>query len=334
MIDMDAIRRRFCAFAPFADERMRRLAAAAEAKAIGRGGISAVCRATGVSRDTIRAGLAELEGVRPRPAAGHMRQAGGGRKPVRVYDPELVGALEALVEPTSRGDPESSLRWSCRSTRTLARALREVGHPISHSKVGEILHEQRYSLQGNRKTEEGTSHPDRDAQFRYIASETGAALAGGEPVISVDAKKKELVGNLKNPGRTWRPQGQPEEVLVHDLVGPKQGRAIPYGVYDLARNQGWVRVGIDHDTAEFAVETIRQWWQQCGRSRYPQAKHLRIVADGGGSNGVRHRLWKWALQQWVEETGLSVTVHHLPPGTSKWNKIEHRLFAQIGRAHV
>ena len=329
MIDTNAIGRRFCAIAPFADERMRRLIAASEAQVIGRGGISAVSRATGVSRDAIRAGMAELAGATPKPPAGRIRQPGGGRKAKTVHDPGLLGALEALVEPTSRGDPASPLRWTCKSTRTLAAALAEHKHPVSHETVAQLLRELGYSLQANRKTREGKSHPDPEAQFQYIHDQITAALAAGEPAVSVDAKKKELVGEFKNAGRTWRPKGQPEQVRVYDFVDRVLGRAVPYGVYDIADNHGWVSVGVGHDTAQFAVETIRQWWKRFGRDRYRTAAHLHITADGGGSNGSRHRLWKWELQHWADETGLTITVHHLPPGTSKWNKIEHRLFSAI-----
>ena len=329
MIDIAAISRRFSALAPFVDERVRRLQAAAEALAIGATGIAVVSRATGLSRQAIRAGIAELAPGTPSLPPGRIRRRGGGRKPLTAHDPALVDALERLVEPTARGDPDSPLRWTCKSTRTLAGELQAEGHAVSHTKVAQLLQGLHYSLQANRKTREGGTHPDRDAQFQYIHAQVTTALAAGEPVISVDAKKKELVGDFKNAGRTWRPVGQPEEVRVYDFVLPERGRATPYGVYDLAHNTGWVSVGIDHDTAEFAVATIRTWWARYGRSTYPLAPHLHITADGGGSNGARHRWWKWELQRWADDSGLAITVHHLPPGTSKWNKIEHRLFASI-----
>jgi len=329
MIDTAAISRRFSALAPFVDERVRRLNAASEALAIGPTGISIVSRATGLSRQAIRIGIAELKQGTPTLPPGRARKPGGGRKPLTAHDPELEDELEKLVEPHTRGDPESPLRWTTKSSRTLADELSKQGHQVSHMKVTQILHKLKYSLQGNRKTKEGSSHPDRDAQFQYINTNVTAALAAGEPVISVDAKKKELVGDFKNAGRTWRPRGEPEEVRVYDFALPEWGRATPYGVYDFAHNTGWVSVGIDHDTAEFAVATIRTWWQRYGRTTYPAATHLHITADGGGSNGSRHRLWKWELQRWADESGLTLNVHHFPPGTSKWNKIEHRLFSAI-----
>lgn len=329
MIDTAAISRRFSALAPFVDERVRRLHAAAEALAIGVTGISVVSRATGLSRQAIRAGIAELRPGTPDLPPGRIRRPGGGRKPLTVHDPDLVQAVEQLVEPTARGDPESPLRWTCKSTRTLAAELQRQGHAVSHTKVGQVLHQLKYSLQGNRKTREGKGHPDRDAQFRYINTAVAAALAAGEPVVSVDAKKKELVGDFKNAGQTWCPRGEPVDVQVHDFVQPEWGRVTPYGIYDLGQNTGWVSVGVDHDTAEFAVATLRAWWQCTGRTTYPSATHLHITADGGGSNGSRHRLWKWELQRWADDTGLTLTVHHFPPGTSKWNKIEHRLFSMI-----
>lgn len=310
----------------------RRLVAASEALALGWGGMTAVSRATGLSRKAIRRGMAELQGAPTATAEpGRMRRAGGGRKKTVDKDPTLLHDLEALVEPGTCGDPESPLRWTCKSVRKLATELRERGHRVSHQLVAELLRAAGYSLQGNRKTREGGTHPDRDAQFAHITATAQAYLAGGDPVISVDAKKKELVGDFKNGGREWRPQGQPEEVRVHDFVIPALGRATPYGVYDLAANAGWVNVGIDHDTAAFAVESIRRWWTQAGRTRYPQAHRLLITADGGGSNGSRVRLWKRELQRLADETGLEISVCHFPPGTSKWNKIEHRLFAFISQ---
>jgi hypothetical protein len=256
---------------------------------------------------------------------------GGGRKSTLSKDPHLREDLERLVEPVTRGDPESPLRWTSKSVRKLAKELQRMGHQVSHELVSELLHALGYSLQANRKTREGGTHPDRDAQFEHLNAQAEAFLAAGEPVVSVDAKKKELVGDFKNAGREWRPQGEPEQVRVYDFPIPELGRATPYGGYDLGRNTGWVNVGIDHNTAAFAVESIRRWWKEVGRQQYPQAKRLLISADGGGSNGSRVRLWQWEVQQLADETGLSITVCHLPPGTSKWNKIEHRLFAWISQ---
>ncbi|HET8851620.1 MAG TPA: ISAzo13 family transposase [Ktedonobacteraceae bacterium] len=312
------------------NERTRRLFAANEAMAIGWGGISVVSRATGLARQVISAGIKELqEGQRA--GEGRIRRIGGGRKSTVSKDPRLREDLERLVEPVTRGDPESPLRWTSKSVRKLAKELHQMGHQVSHELVSELLHGLGYSLQANRKTREGGTHPDRDAQFAHLNAQAEAFLAAGEPVVSVDAKKKELVGDFKNVGREWRPQGEPEQVQVYDFPIPGLGRATPYGVYDLGRNTGWVNVGIDHNTAAFAVESIRRWWNEVGRQQYPQAKRLLISADGGGSNGSRVRLWKWEVQQLADETGLSITVCHLPPGTSKWNKIEHRLFAWISQ---
>ena len=311
------------------DERGRRAVVATEALAYGWGGITAVAHATGLSRSVIALGMRELRGEVPSAAPGRIRRAGGGRKPLVVSDPTVRADLERLVDPVSRGDPESPLRWTSKGVRSLAAALRAAGHRVSHQWVAEALRALGYSLQGNRKTREGSANPDRDAQFAHINAVAGAALAAGEPVVSVDTKKKELVGDFKNGGREWQPQGQPEEVRTHDFAIPELGRVSPYGVYDLAANAGWVSVGIDHDTATFAVASIRRWWQEAGQARYPQAGRLLITADGGGSNGSRLRLWKWALQQFADETGLAVSVCHFPPGTSKWNKIEHRLFSFI-----
>ena len=329
-MDEERIKRRFELLAGELNERTRRAVAAAEALAIGRGGISTVSRATGVSRQAIRQGIKELQ-EQPRTNEGRIRRKGGGRKKTEEKEPSLLEDLERLVEPVTRGDPESPLRWTCKSVRKLAEELQRMGHHISYQVVSELLHDLGYSLQANRKTREGGDHPDRDAQFEHINAEAKAFLASEEPVISVDAKKKELVGDFKNPGREWRPQGDPEQVRVYDFPIPEQGRATPYGVYDQGRNAGWVNVGIDHDTAAFAVESIRRWWDAVGREQYPGAKRLLITADGGGSNGSRVRLWKWELQQFADETGLAITVCHLPPGTSKWNKIEHRLFAWISQ---
>jgi Rhodopirellula transposase DDE domain len=328
VIDESAIRQRFEALAPVLDERARRRFAAAEAAAAGHGGVSAVLRATGIARSTIGRGLVELR-AGGTPDAERVRRPGGGRKPVSETDASLLDDLRALVEPTTRGDPQSPLLWTCKSLRKLSQSLRDMGHKIGRTLVGELLHKLDYSLQANRKTREGSKHPDRDAQFRYINDRVKEALAAGEPAISVDTKKKELVGDFKNAGREWRPQGSPEEVRVHDFVIRKLGRAIPYGVYDMADNIGWVSVGIDHDTAAFAVNAIRSWWKLMGRERYPNARSLLITADGGGSNGSRLRLWKIELQNLADELGVSITVCHLPPGTSKWNKIEHRLFSFI-----
>jgi hypothetical protein len=330
MIDHDPIRERFLALSPHLDERGRRMFAAAEARAAGYGGIAAVWRATGIAPSTIGRGLEELASGSGA-ALTQVRHPGGGRKPLTEHDRGLLTALLALIEPTERGDPETPLRWTCKTLRRLAAELCEQGHPISHTVVGELLKELNFSLQGNRKTREGDGHADRDAQFRYINKVTKAALATQQPVISVDTKKKELVGDFKNAGREWRPRGQPEEVRVHDFLIEELGRAVPYGVYDLAADVGWVSVGIDHDTAAFAVQTIRRWWQDVGRIRYPEAKRLVITADGGGSNGSRLRLWKRELQRLASEIGIDITVSHFPPGTSKWNKIEHRLFSFISQ---
>lgn len=328
MIDESGIRLRFEALAPVLDERARRRFAAAEAMAAGRGGVTAVARMTGIARSTIGRGLAELRGAETR-ALERIRRPGGGRKPLSETDASLLDDLRSLVEPDARGDPQSPLLWTCKSLRKLSASLRAMGHTIGRTLVGELLHRLDYRLQANRKTREGTDHPDRDAQFRYINDRVKDALAAGEPAISVDTKKKELVGDFKNGGREWRPQGSPEQVRVHDFVIPELGRAVPYGVYDIAGNAGWVSVGVDHDTAAFAVNAIRSWWTLMGRGRYPDAGRLLITADGGGSNGSRVRLWKLELQKLADELGLSITVCHLPPGTSKWNKIEHRLFSFI-----
>jgi Rhodopirellula transposase DDE domain len=306
-----------------------RLWAANEALALGYGGVSEVARVTGLSRTTIHAGMVELE----RPAAqrreGHERRAGGGRKALVQKDPGLREALNRLVDPVTRGDPESALRWTCKSTTKLALELTKSGHAVSQRTVCDLLAQEGYSLQSVRKTREGANHPDRDAQFQHLNAQVQAAILAGQPVISVDTKKKELVGDFKNAGREWQKKRSPVEARVHDFVDPVLGKAAPYGVYDLAANQGWVSVGIDHDTAEFAVESIRRWWKQMGEPLYGQATRLLITADGGGSNGYRVRLWKVALQRFADETGLTLQVCHLPPGTSKWNKIEHRMFCHI-----
>jgi transposase len=331
MSEQERVAERYALVAGTLDERGRRAVAAAEALAWGRGGIAAVARATGLSPQTIRNGVKELRGLLPGAAPGRMRRPGGGRKKTAARDPTVVADLERLVEPATRGDPESPLRWTCKSTRKLAAALREAGHRVSHQWVAETLRGLGYSLQGNRKTRAGGGHPDRDAQFAHINAAAAAALAAGEPVISVDTKKKELVGDCKNGGREWHPKGTPEEVRLYDFAIPELGRVSPYGVYDLAANAGWVSVGIDHDTAAFAVATIRRWWDGAGRARYPGARRLLITADGGGSNGARVRLWKCALQRLADETGLAISVCHFPPGTSKWNTIEHRLFSFISQ---
>lgn len=330
MRDTDAIVQRFGALAPALDERQRRLMAAAEAKALGKTGIAKVARLLRMSPNTIRRGLRELDD----PAAlarGRVRKPGGGRRREADKDPTLRGDLLALVEPAERGDPESPLRWTCKSVRNLAGQLRAKGHRVGKDTVASLLREEGFSLQANRKTKEGSSHVDRDAQFRHINAKAAERLAAREPVISVDTKKKELVGDFKNAGREWRPAGEPEEVSVHDFVIPGLGRASPYGVYDIAVNKGFVSVGIDHDTAAFAVASIRRWWETMGRERYPRARTLLITADSGGGNGARLRLWKVELQKFADQTGLAVTVCHLPPGTSQWNKIEHRLFSFISR---
>lgn len=330
MADSDVIKQRFELLAPVLDERARRLIAAAESLVVGWGGATTVSRATGVSRRAVRRGVQELR--EPRPAAGNrVRQPGGGRKRTSAQDPNLIEDLERLVDPVTRGDPESPLRWTCKSVRVLAAELRRMGHRTSHRMVAQLLHGLGYSLQANSKTLEGGTHPDRNAQFEHINQQVQACLATGDPVISVDTKKKELIGDFKNGGRELRPQGKPEQVRVYDFVIPELGRVSPYGVYDIAKNAGWVSVGVDHDTATFAVESIRRWWESMGHQAYPKACRLLITADGGGSNGVRLRLWKRELQKLANELGLPITVCHLPPGTSKWNKIEHRLFSFISQ---
>ena len=329
MINPVPIRDRFVSLSPHLDERERRLLAATEARAAGYGGIAAVARATGIAVSTIGRGLKELRGATASAQADRVRRQGGGRKTLVSGSPSLLSDLLALVEPTERGDPMSPLRWTCKGTRRLAKELTAMGHKISRTVVGELLNAQKFSLQGNRKTLEGGQSPDRDARFHHINESVTKALAEKQPVISVDTKKKELVGDFKNNGREWRPQGSPEEVRVHDFIIPELGRAVPYGVYDIAANAGWVSVGMSADTAEFAVGTIRRWWHEIGRVRYPGAKYLTITADGGGSNGSRVRLWKRELQRLSNELGLEINVHHLPPGTSKWNKIEHRMFCHI-----
>ena len=331
MIDEDSLqklRQRNSAILPQLDERQRRLFAAAEARAAGHGGIAAVSRVTRIAASTIGRGLKELDAPPP-PTPNRIRRPGGGRKSLTQTNPRLLDDLNALVEPEARGDPMSPLRWTCKSLRRLAAELEKLGHKVSHTVVGELLKKQKFSLQANRKTREGADNPDCDRQFGVVNDAVKAAMAENQPAISVDTKKKELVGDFKNAGREWHRQGDPEEVRVHDFLIKDLGRAVPYGIYDLAANAGWVNVGVDNDTASFAVQTIRRWWQEVGRIRYPLARRLVITADGGGSNGSRVRLWKLELQRLADEVGLSIEVHHLPPGTSKWNKIEHRLFSFI-----
>jgi hypothetical protein len=328
MIDVTAIRERYLTLLPHLDERGRRIFAATEARTAGYGGIGAVSRATGIAASTIGRGLAELSAT-DHVAPDRVRRPGGGGKTLVAKDPTLLADLLAMVEPDARGDPMSPLRWTCKSLSQLASGLVAMGHKIGRSAVGALLHQQKFSLQANRKTREGENHPDRNAQFVHLNASIREALADGEPVISVDTKKKELVGDFKNAGRAWRPQGKPEEVRVHDFLIKELGRAAPYGVYDLAANAGWVGVGMNNDTAAFAVQTIRRWWQEVGQARYRSATRLTITADGGGSNGSRLRLWKIELQRLATELGIDIVVHHLPPGTSKWNKIEHRLFSFI-----
>ncbi len=314
------------------NERARRLWAATEARSLGRGGIAAVIEATGMSSRTVHKGLKDLDAGESSGevlAPGRIRRPGGGRKRSRDKQPGLIKALERLVDPTARGDPESPLRWTCKSTRKLADELRRQGFDVGSHTVARELKEQGFSLQSNRKTRDGDAHPDRDAQFGYINKKAQSFMRRGQPVISVDTKKKELVGDFKNAGREWRRRGCPEEVRSHDFPDPKIKKAIPYGVYDVAHNEGWVSVGIDHDTARFATATIQRWWRKMGRKRHPRAKELLITADCGGSNSSRTRLWKVALQELANDLGLRLTVCHYPPGTSKWNKIEHRLFCHI-----
>jgi hypothetical protein len=313
---------------PLLDERTRRIMAASEAMALGYGGTSRVRRACGLSRKAIAKGIREIEEGAVW-VEGRIRRPGGGRKPITVSDPRLVGTLEAMIDDQTRGDPESPLRWICKSTRTIAKELGRQKHPISHAKVAQILHGLDYSLQSNRKTEEGRDHPDRDAQFRYINAAVKRCLAQGCPVISVDTKKKEIIGNYDNAGQQWLPAKQPTKVRGHDFPTPDVPRAYPYGIYDIGRNTGFVNVGTDHDTGGFAVASIRGWWRQEGKRLYPAAATILITADGGGSNGWRLRLWKLELQTFADETGLPISVCHFPPGTSKWNKIEHRLFSFI-----
>ena len=328
MITLPELIQKFQSVWPLLDERNRRIMAANEAMSLGFGGVSAVHRASGLSRRAIANGIREIqEGVVP--LAGRLRRPGGGRKSITVSDPLLLEALEEIMDCQTRGDPQSALRWICKSTRAIAQQLSRKKHPVSHVKVAQILHHLNFSLQSNRKTEEGADHPDRDAQFRHINAAVKKSLARGTPVISVDTKKKELIGNYDNAGQQWLPAKQPTKVQGHDFPGPEVPRAFPYGIYDLGRNAGFVNVGTDHDTGEFAVASIRGWWHFEGRRIYRDAATLLITADGGGSNGSRLRLWKLELQRLADQTGLTISVCHFPPGTSKWNKIEHRLFSFI-----
>ncbi|MGB5107292.1 MAG: ISAzo13 family transposase [Candidatus Zixiibacteriota bacterium] len=313
---------------PLLDERTRRLMAANEAMALGHGGVSLAHRASGLSRQAIQKGVQEIR-TGSTAGAGRVRRSGAGRKPITVSNPQLVDALEELIDEQTRGDPQSPLRWTCMSTRVIARELNQQSHLVSHTKVAQILHDLDYSLQSNRKTEEGQDHPDRDAQFRHISAAVKRYLRQGLPVISVDTKKKELIGNYHNAGRQWRPAKDPKKVQGHDFPGAAVPRAYPYGIYDLGLNVGFVNIGTDHDTGAFAVASIRGWWRHEGRRLYPHADKLLITADGGGSNGWRLRLWKLELQKLADQTGLYLCVCHFPPGTSKWNKIEHRLFSFI-----
>lgn len=328
-MDIEAVRLKYVSLAPVLTERSRRIWAATEAQALGHGGIAIVERATGISRSTIARGIRETRGAGAPLDPERTRRAGGGRKKATAKDATLLGDLEALVEPTASGDPQSPLRWTSKSVRRLAEELKAMGHEASHRLVADLLQASGYSLQANRKTLDGPQHPDRDAQFRYINEQVRRCQELGQPAVSVDTKKKELVGDFKNGGREWRPKGDAEPVRVHDFVIPEKGKAIPYGVYDLHRNEGWVSIGIDHDTSSFAVNAIRRWWKLMGRTVYGDTTTLLITADSGGSNGSRVRLWKWELQKFAQRTGLSITVCHFPPGTSKWNKIEHRLFSYI-----
>lgn len=330
--NVDIVRKKYQALRHELDERGRRLWAAVEAEALGYGGITTVSQATGLAASTLRLGQQQLNTSAEKKADAGVRRLripGGGRKRTTDKDTTLLQALDALVEPTARGDPMSPLRWTCKSTRHRARGLARQGHQVSHTKVGQLLKQLGYSLQSTRKTQEGSSHPDRDVQFTYLNQQVQAFQRKGQPVISVDAKKKELIGAFAQGGQEYQPKGQPEKVQVYDFLSLADGKGIPYGVYDLTTNHGWVSVGTDHDTAQFAVQTIRQWWHQMGQQTYPQARELLITADSGGSNGRRCRLWKYELQQLADESGLDITVCHFPPGTSKWNKIEHRMFSYI-----
>ena len=330
-----AVRNKYQALRPVMDEKVRRRWAACEAMAIGWGGITAVAEATGLSRPTLRAGIAEVRGGAPPTEEGQpteaqrIRRDGGGRRRVTAGDRTLLKDLQALLESSTRGDPQSPLLWTSKSTRHLADALEQHGHHVSHHTIARLLDDLHYSLQANRKTKEGSAHPDRDAQFEHINTQVRAFQKRGQPVVSVDAKKKELIGEFKNAGREWHPQGQPVKVRSKDFLDKQLGKGIPYGVYDITANNGWVSVGIDHDTAQFAAESLRRWWQHMGSRVYPQAKELLVTADAGGSNGYRIRLWKVAVQELADAIRLRISVCHFPPGTSKWNKIEHRMFCHI-----
>lgn len=329
---LERIHQKFLSLDLVMDERVRRQWAAAEAMAVGWGGIALVAQATGLARNTIAHGIRELKERAAHPAAPasiRVRRVGAGRKPLTETDPDLLKALDALVDPATRGHPESPLRWTCKSTRKLAEELRRQHHPVSDRTVAALLPAEGYSLQANRKTAEGKQHPDRNAQFEYIHRQVLTFLRRCQPIVSVDTKKKELIGEFKNAGEEWQPQGEPEKVKVHDFPDKDLGKAVPYGVYDLANNEGWVSVGINHDTAQFAANSVRRWWQEMGAKRFPLARELLVTADGGGSNSSRCRLWKVALQGLADEVGLKLKVCHFPPGTSKWNKIEHRLFCFI-----
>jgi transposase len=326
---VSVLRAKYQALAPLMDERVTRRWAAAEAHALGWGGASAVAKATGLSRTTIRSGLAELHHPRAEPPTERTRRPGAGRPRLADRDPKLLDDLHTLLEPDTRGDPEAPLLWTSKSTRHLAEALVALGHDISHDSVARLLEEIGYRLQANRKTEEGSDHPDRDAQFGYINRCIRRFQKRHQPVASVDAKKRELVGNYRNPGHEWRPEGTPQRVRTHDFRDKELGVAIPYGVYDLTRNDGWVSVGIDHNTAEFATESVRRWWERMGSLAYPDADELLLTADGGGSNGSRARLWKLKVQRLADRLGLRISVCHFPPGTSKWNRVEHRMFCHI-----
>jgi Rhodopirellula transposase DDE domain len=332
---LQAVRSKYELLRPLLTERLRRQWAACEAQALGRGGVTTVSQATGLSRTTIWAGLKELRRRADHPEEAlspeRVRAPGGGRHLLTEVDPTLVRDLEALVEPTSRGDPQSPLRWTCKGTRQLAAELGRQGHDVSHQTVASLLHGLDYSLQANRKTREGTSHPDRNAQFEHINRRVRAFQRARQPVVSVDSKKRELVGDFKNGGREWRPAGAPEEVRAKDFPDEQLGKVTPSGVYDLTHNEGWVSVGIDHNTAQFTGETIRRWWTEMGAALYPRARRLLVTADAGGSNGYRCRLWKVAVQQLADTIGLPISVCHFPPGTSKWNKIEHRMFSEISK---
>jgi transposase len=328
---VERIRRKYQSLAPEMDERMRRQWAATEARELGWGGVTAVAEATGLSRPTITAGLGELDLPQAQRAAEAMRtrRPGGGRKPLTETDPQLLEALESLIDPVTRGDPMSALRWTCKSTYRLAEELRQQQHPVGPRTVASLLRQAGYSLQSPRKTREGKQHPDRNAQFEYLNRQVELFQKRRQPTISVDTKKKELIGDFDNGGQEWQPQGEPEEVRAHDFKDKELGKAIPYGVFDMIHNEGWVSVGVDHDTALFAARSIQRWWEEMGAARFPKARQLLITADGGGSNSHRSRLWKVALQRLADETGLKLCMCHFPPGTSKWNKIEHRLFSFI-----